>query len=91
MGGWITTAIFIAILMVDGPFTERYGVDTQYGADMGRYQADSGLVKGEVGWREEGEGRGGGGRLGEGGERGGEGGGTIAVITIYYYYTIVDL
>ena len=38
--------------MVDRPFTERYGGDTE------RYRADPGLVEGEVGWREEGEGRG---------------------------------
>ena len=57
---------------------------------MERYRADSGLVEGEVGWRKEGEGRGGEGEA-RGGEREGRGGGTVVVITIYYYSTIVDL
>ena len=55
--------------MVDRPFTERYGADTE------RYPFDSGLEEGEVGQREEGESRGGGreamGGEREGGERGG--------------------
>ena len=45
MGGWITVhnCYKLAILMVNRPFTERSGGDTE------RYRVDSGLVEGEGG------------------------------------------
>ena len=64
--------------MVDTPFTERYG------GDMERYRADSGLVEGEVGWREEGDGRGGEGQPRGEGREGGDHSCDHNLLLLYY-------